>query len=162
LDTGKILEEVLQLYMRKLQGNSITVDKRCGEDLEIEGYPGELRQLFSNLILNAIDAMKEGGRLRLRVVRAHEWSASSRPGVRVTVADTGNGIGTADLPHIFEPFYTTKKDQGTGLGLWLAYGIVQKHSGWMRVMSSTGPTSSGTVFAVFLPESPAVANTQAA
>jgi signal transduction histidine kinase len=82
--------------------------------------------------------------------------------VRVTIADTGNGIGTADLPHIFEPFYTTKKDQGTGLGLWLAYGIVQKHSGWMRVMSSTGPASSGTVFAVFLPESPAVANTQAA
>ncbi len=162
LDAGKILEEVLQLYMRKLQGNGITVDKRCGEDLEIEGYPGELRQLFSNLLLNAIDAMKEGGRLRLRVVRTHEWSASRRPGVRVTVADTGNGIGTADLPHIFEPFYTTKKDQGTGLGLWLAYGIVQKHSGWMRVMSSTGPTSSGTVFAVFLPESPAVANTQAA
>jgi two-component system CheB/CheR fusion protein len=162
LDAGKILEEVLQLYMRKVQGNGITVDKRCGEDLEIEGYPGELRQLFSNLILNAIDAMKEGGRLRLRVVRTHEWSASRRPGVRVTVADTGNGIGTADLPHIFEPFYTTKKDQGTGLGLWLAYGIVQKHSGWMRVMSSTGPTSSGTVFAVFLPESPAVANTQAA
>jgi two-component system CheB/CheR fusion protein len=162
LDTGKILEEVLQLYMRKLQGNSITVDKRCGEDLEIEGYPGELRQLFSNLLLNAIDAMKEGGRLRLRVVRTHEWSDSRRPGVRVTIADTGNGIGTADLPHIFEPFYTTKKDQGTGLGLWLAYGIVQKHSGWMRVMSSTGPASSGTVFAVFLPESPAVANTQAA
>jgi two-component system CheB/CheR fusion protein len=162
LDAGKILEEVLQLYMRKVQGNGITVDKRCGEDLEIEGYPGELRQLFSNLILNAIDAMKEGGRLRLRVVRTHEWSASRRPGVRVTVADTGNGIGTADLPHIFEPFYTTKKDQGTGLGLWLAYGIVQKHSGWMRVMSSTGPASSGTVFAVFLPESPAVANTQAA
>jgi two-component system CheB/CheR fusion protein len=162
LDTGKILEEVLQLYMRKVQGNGITVDKRWGEDLEIEGYPGELRQLFSNLLLNAIDAMKEGGRLRLRVVRTHEWSASRRPGVRVTVADTGNGIGTADLPHIFEPFYTTKKDQGTGLGLWLAYGIVQKHSGWMRVMSSTGPTSSGTVFAVFLPESPAVANTQAA
>src|SRR6266481_751911 len=162
LDTGKILEEVVQLYLRKLQANRITVERRCGEDLEIEGYPGELRQLFSNLLLNAIDAMKEGGRLRLRVVRTHEWSAGRRPGVRVTIADTGNGIGTADLPHIFEPFYTTKKDQGTGLGLWLAYGIVQKHSGWMRVMSSTTPASSGTVFAVFLPESPAVANTQAA
>src|SRR6266849_8549684 len=76
LDTGKIIEEVLQLYMRKVQGNGITVDKHSGEDLEIFGYPGELRQLFSNLLLNAMDAMRDGGRLRLRVVRAHEWSSS--------------------------------------------------------------------------------------
>jgi two-component system, chemotaxis family, CheB/CheR fusion protein len=105
--------------------------------------------------LNAMDAMKEGGRLRLRVVRAREWSNSRRRGVRVTIADTGSGIQAADLPHIFEPFYTTKKETGTGLGLWLAYGIVQKHSGWIKVASRTEPGTSGTVFAVFLPESPA-------
>lgn len=162
LDAGKILEEVAQLYARKLQVNHISVDKRCGERLEINGYPGELRQLISNLILNAMDAMKEGGRLRLRVARTHEWSGNQRPGVRVTVADTGDGIGARDLPHIFEPFYTTKKDQGTGLGLWLAYGIVQKHGGSMRVMSSTVSGRSGTVFSVFLPDNPAAAATQAA
>jgi signal transduction histidine kinase len=78
------------------------------------------------------------------------------------VADTGDGIGAKDLPHIFEPFYTTKKDQGTGLGLWLAYGIVQKHGGTMRVMSSTAEGRSGTVFSVFLPDNPAAAATQAA
>jgi two-component system CheB/CheR fusion protein len=162
LDAGKILEEVAQLYARKLQVNRVSVDKRCGEQLEINGYPGELRQLFSNLILNAMDAMKGGGRLRLRVARSHEWSGNERQGVRVTVADTGDGIGAKDLPHIFEPFYTTKKDQGTGLGLWLAYGIVQKHGGTMRVMSSTAEGRSGTVFSVFLPDNPAAAATQAA
>ncbi len=162
LDTGKILEEVVQLYLRKLQAKHIALDKRCGEQLEILGYPGELRQLFSNLILNAMESMKTGGRLRLRVARAHEWSSSGRPGVRITIADTGSGIKATDMPHIFEPFYTTKKNGGTGLGLWLAYGIVQKHAGWMRVMSRTTSGNSGTVFAVFLPESPAMANSQAA
>ena len=163
LDAGKILEEVLQLYLRKLQQNHITVEKRVEEDdVEIFGFPGELRQLFSNLILNAMEAMKDGGRLRLRVVGAHEWSGEQRPGVHVTIADTGTGIQNADLPHIFEPFYTTKKENGTGLGLWLVYGIVQKHTGSIRVASRTAPGKSGTVFMVFLPESPAIAAAHAA
>jgi len=163
LDPGRLIDEVLQLYMRKLQQNHITIDKRAQENIEILGFPGELRQLFSNLILNAMEAMKDsGGRIRIRVVRTHEWSGEQRAGVRVTVADTGSGIPPLALPHIFEPFFTTKKETGTGLGLWLAYGIVQKHSGWIRVASRTSPGSPGTVFAVFLPESPAMAATQAA
>src|SRR5205085_1038019 len=104
LDAGKILEEVLQLYLRKLQSKRVVVDRHLGENLEIRGYPGELRQLISNLILNAMDAMQEGGRLRLRVARTHEYSGEQRSGVRITVADTGNGIKPVDLPHIFEPF----------------------------------------------------------
>jgi two-component system CheB/CheR fusion protein len=162
LDAGTILEQVVQLYLRKLQVAHIKVEKQTGEHLEISGYPGELRQVFSNLILNAIDAMRQGGRLRLRVVRSREWSGGRRSGVRVTFADTGTGISAKDLPHIFEPFYTTKRDQGTGLGLWLAYGSVQKHAGWMRVATRTTPGSSGTVFSVFLPDSPANANSRAA
>ena len=108
LDAGKILDEVMQLYLRKLQNRN--PGTASDGDLEVMGYPGELRQLFSNLILNAMDAMKDGGRLRLRVVRAREWSNGRREGVRITLADTGSGIREADLPHIFEPFYTTKKD----------------------------------------------------
>lgn len=162
MDTGKILDEVVQLYLRKLQAKHITIEKESGEYLEIVGYPGELRQVFANLLLNAIDSMQSGGRLRLRVVRAREWSGDRRSGVRVTVADTGNGISAKDLPHIFEPFYTTKRDQGTGLGLWLAYGAVQKHAGWMRVATRTTAGASGTVFAVFLPDSPANASSRAA
>jgi PAS domain S-box-containing protein len=162
LDAGKLLEEVVQLYLRKLQQNHITIDRRTQEQIEILGFPGELRQLFSNLILNAMEAMKDGGKLRLRVVRIHERSGEKRLGVRITIADTGSGIQSTDLPHIFEPFYTTKRENGTGLGLWLAYGIVQKHTGWIRVASRSSPGASGTVFMVFLPESPAMAATQAA
>lgn len=162
LNPAKLIDEVLQLYIRKLQQNNIKVEKHTEDGLGILGFPGELRQLFSNLILNAMESMKDGGRLRVRVVRAHEWAGEQRGGVRVTVADTGSGISDVALPHIFEPFFTTKKETGTGLGLWLAYGIVQKHSGWMRVASRTVPGSSGTVFMVFLPESPAMAATQAA
>jgi two-component system CheB/CheR fusion protein len=162
MDTGKVLDEVVQLYLRKLQVAHITIEKESGEDLEIVGYPGELRQVFANLILNAIDAMNGGGKLRLRVQRAREWSGDRRSGIRVTFADTGKGISAKDLPHIFEPFYTTKKNQGTGLGLWLAYGAVQKHGGWMRVATRTTPGLSGTVFAVFLPDSPANASSRAA
>lgn len=162
LNPAKLIDEVLQLYMRKLQQNNITIEKHTEDGLGILGFPGELRQLFSNLILNAMESMKDGGRLRIRVVRAREWAGEQRDGVRVTVADTGSGISDHSLPHIFEPFFTTKKETGTGLGLWLAYGIVQKHSGWMRVASRTIPGSSGTVFMVFLPESPAMAATQAA
>src|SRR6476620_7903155 len=162
VDPARLIDEVLQSYMRKLLQNKITIDKRTQENVEILGFPGELRQLFSNLILNAMEAMKDGGRLRVRVARTHEWSGDQRAGVRVTVADTGSGIAPLALPHIFEPFFTTKKENGTGLGLWLAYGIVQKHSGWIRVASRTSAGSTGTVFVVFLPESPAMAATQAA
>lgn len=162
VDPGKLLDEVLQLYLRKLQQNRIVIDKWTQENTEVFAFPGELRQLFSNLILNAMEAMKNGGKLRLQVMRVHEWSGAQRPGVRVTIADTGNGIQSTDLPHIFEPFYTTKKEGGTGLGLWLAYGIAQKHTGWIKVSSRTAPGRSGTVFSVFLPESPAIATTQAA
>ena len=158
LNPAKVLDEVLHLYLRKLQQGHISVDKRTQEDLEVFGFSGELRQLFSNLILNAMESMKDGGKLRIRVVRAHEWSGEQRTGVRVTIADTGSGIPGSALPHIFEPFFTTKKETGTGLGLWLAYGIVQKHTGWMRVASRTSPGSSGTVFMVFLPEFPATAS----
>src|SRR5712691_1840493 len=110
MDAGKILEEVVQLYLRKLQTGKVALEKHAGGDLEILGYPGELRQLFSNLILNAMDAMKDGGRMRLRVVRAHDWSNKGRDGVRITIADTGNGIQARDLPHIFEDSATTEKE----------------------------------------------------
>src|SRR5689334_9281231 len=124
LNPAKLIDEVLQLYMRKLQQNHITIEKHTDDGLEILGFPGELRQLVSNLILNAMEAMKDGGgRLRIRVVHTHEWAGDRREGVRVTVADTGGGIPDLALPHIFEPFFTTKKETGTGLGLWLAYGI---------------------------------------
>jgi PAS domain S-box-containing protein len=152
VDVGGVLNEVLNLYAKKLSIKKLQLQKLSEPGLEIRGFSGELRQLFSNLISNAIDATPEGGRLRLRVQRSHEWSDHLRPGIRVTVADSGSGITAQSARHIFEPFFTTKKDSGTGLGLWLSYSIVQKHGGSIRFRSRTTPGRSGTVFTVFLPE----------
>ncbi len=152
LNVSAALDEVLQLYRRKLDDRHIRIEKNYDADVEIHGFAGELRQLFSNLIINAVDAMADGGRLTLHVTPGHEWADRQRPGVRVTIADNGNGIPHSDMARIFEPFYTTKGDAGTGLGLWLSHGIVQKHGGSIRVRSRTIAGSSGTVFSVFLPQ----------
>ena len=116
LDASKLLDEVVQLYLRKLQQSKIKIDRQSQDNIEIFGFPGELRQLFSNLILNAMESMKEGGRLRLRVVRMQEKSGDQRAGVRVTVADTGSGISAGALPHIFEPFYTDQEGERHRVG----------------------------------------------
>jgi two-component system, chemotaxis family, CheB/CheR fusion protein len=157
VNVSSTLEEVLQLYALKLTAKKISTTKEFHEASEIRGFAGELRQLFFNLVVNAVDALPEGGQLRLRVSPAREWSASRSPGVRVIFADNGIGISKEDLPRVFEPFYTTKGDTGTGLGLWLSEGIVRKHGGQMRVRSCTRPGHSGTVFSIFLP---ATANIQ--
>jgi PAS domain S-box-containing protein len=164
LNVSMVLDEVLRLYMRKLNNKKIHVAKEYEETAEIRGFPGELRQVFSNLIANAIDAMSEHGSLRLRVDRTREWSNGGRPGVRVTIADTGHGIAPNDAARVFEPFFTTKKDSGTGLGLWLSYNIIQKHGGSIRLRSRVAPGNCGTVFRLFLPSiaQPAKAETSPA
>jgi PAS domain S-box-containing protein len=158
LNVAATLEDVLKLYLRQLNDKHILVGKTYDPAVEIQGFAGELRQLFSNLILNALDALEDGGRLTLHVARGHEWSngngnGAHRTGARITIADNGSGIQQTDLTRIFEPFYSTKGDSGTGLGLWLSHGIVQKHEGSIRVRSRTTAGSSGTVFSIFLPHS---------
>jgi PAS domain S-box-containing protein len=157
LNVAATLDDVLQLYLRQLTQKHIGIDKTYDRDIEIRGFAGELRQLFSNLILNALDALDEGGRLTLHVARSRDWSShgigARRTGVRITIADNGSGIRDADQSRIFEPFYSTKGDAGTGLGLWLSHGIVQKHEGSIRVRSRTAAGSRGTVFLIFLPDS---------
>src|SRR5580704_13757273 len=157
LNVAATLDDVLQLYLRQLTQKHIGIDKTYDRDIEIRGFAGELRQLFSNLILNALDALDEGGRLTLHVARSRDWSShgsgARRTGVRITIADNGSGIRDADQSRIFEPFYSTKGDAGTGLGLLLSHGIVQKHEGSIRVRSRTAAGSRGTVFLIFLPDS---------
>ena len=147
------VNEVLQLYSHQLLEKSLDVQTRCDVDAIIHGYGSEIQQLVANLVINAIDATGPHGRLKLHVARSREWSNGHRCGVRITVADTGGGIAERDRAHIFEPFYTTKKGRGTGLGLWLCHSIVEQHGGWIRVRSSVARERSGTVFTVFLPES---------
>jgi PAS domain S-box-containing protein len=147
----ELLDSTVQLFARKLQDKRITVEKRYDDCPGIFGFPGELRQVFSNLLINALDATPSGGRIVLHVSRGRQWKHRGRDGARITLCDNGTGIKASDMPKIFEPFFTTKEQQGTGLGLWVSYGIVQKHQGDIRVRSSVVPGRSGTCFSVFLP-----------
>jgi PAS domain S-box-containing protein len=151
MDPATIMDEILQLYSRKLEGRQIRVTRRYRGGCQISGYSGELRQLLANFLVNAVDAMADEGSLQVRVATGCDWS-SGRVGVRITVADNGSGIPRDNLRQIFEPFYTTKKDTGTGLGLWVARGIVQKHGGSIRVRSRADGHATGTVFLIFLPQ----------
>jgi PAS domain S-box-containing protein len=145
-----IMEETLQLYARKIEARQIRVIRRYREVREINGYAGEMRQLCANLVVNAVEAMGKQGSLHVRVAPGHNWR-EGREGLRVTVADNGSGIPAAELQRVFEPFYTTKKDTGTGLGLWVSSGIVRKHGGLIRVRSRVEGRNRGTVFSIFLP-----------
>ncbi|MGA7559205.1 MAG: ATP-binding protein [Terriglobales bacterium] len=155
MDPATIMDEILQLYSRKLDGRKIHVTRRYRDRCRVSGHSGELRQLLANLLVNAVEAMPTGGSLHVRVAAGRNWS-DGRDGVRITVADNGSGISRKNLRQIFEPFFTTKKDTGTGLGLWVSHGIVQKHGGSIRVRSradgrETG-RSTGTVFSIFIPQ----------
>jgi PAS domain S-box-containing protein len=158
MDPAAIMDEILELYSRKLADRRIRVTRRYRNSSEISGYSGELRQLLANLLVNAVEAMADGGSLQVRVAAGRQWS-DDREGIRITVADNGSGISRESLRRIFEPFYTTKKDTGTGLGLWVSRGIVQKHGGSIRVRSRSEGESTGTVFSVFLPYGQPVSGT---
>src|SRR5579862_4971396 len=147
----EVLESVLVLFAPQIKQNRIDVVARFETDKSVRGYPGELRQVFSNLVGNALEAIARGGRL---VLHARESSLLSDPGtkgVRVTVLDTGAGIPAGVRKNLFAPFYTTKGEKGTGLGLWISRGIVEKHEGTIHFISRTRNGSSGTAFSVFLP-----------
>jgi len=148
------LDEVIQVHLERMHAKNIATEIEFADKDVVRGFGGELRQLFSNLISNAIDALDEGGRLRVRVTQIRAGVNGRLPGVRVTIADNGSGIRAEDRTRIFEPFFTTRRDSGTGLGLWLSEGIVRKHGGSIRLRTSTRTGRSGTAFAVFLPEIP--------
>jgi PAS domain S-box-containing protein len=151
LDLADILKEVFSIlgYKAKLQDIELVQYIEPGVYC-IEADADQLQQVFLNLILNAIQAMPEGGRLTIRASVVDETRAKA-PGsktVRVDIEDTGCGIDTDNLDKVFTPFFTTKeKGEGVGLGLAVAYGIVRRHGGDIKVRSSTG---QGTVFSVFL------------
>lgn len=147
----QLLKSVLDFYKSRFDSQGISVSTRYCREGNLPVYAPELRQTLSNLLLNAADAMPEGGRMHARISNAHEWRDRERRGLRLTIADDGCGIAANDLPRVLEPFFTTKGSAGTGIGLPLAKDTVQKHGGLLRVRSSTRPDRSGTVFTIFLP-----------
>lgn len=148
---GQLLRGVVDFYQSRFAALQIAVKTRYSSDGHAKVYAGQLRQVLSNLLLNAADATPAGGTLHARVSPAHEWSGRNRHGVRVTVGDNGCGIAAENLPRIFEPFFTTKGSGGSGMGLSLVRDVVRRHDGLLRVRSSTQPGHTGTVFTVFLP-----------
>jgi PAS domain S-box-containing protein len=151
VDLVKVLESVLTLYAPQIQISGVRVTKRFETHRSVRGFPGELRQVFANLVANAIHSMPSGGRLLLHVYESSLASDLQRKGVRVTVLDNGIGIPTAVASKLFAPFYTTKGEGGTGLGLWVTRGIIEKHEGTINFISTVRPSRSGTAFSVFLP-----------
>ena len=151
VDVADVLRSLLLLHNARLQAPRIQVHLRLHEEVVLFGFAGELRQVFANLIGNAIDAMPYGGRLLLRARKA---SRLGKRGLRVTVGDTGTGMTDAVRERIFEPFFTTKEVTGTGLGLWVSAEILAKHRGVVRVKSRVAGApgaTAGTVFSLFLP-----------
>jgi two-component system CheB/CheR fusion protein len=148
----ELIDNVLTLYRRRIQSFGITVETQYNSGGIVYGVAAELRQVVSNLMVNAIDALKKtGNKLIVGVRDSCDWKTSTRRGVRVTVADDGAGIPPASKAHVFEPFYTTKGEEGTGMGLWVIRGIVEKYGGTIRVKSRTDVGRSGTTFSVFFP-----------
>jgi len=152
MDLPKIVDEALSLYLPRIQAKNIRLSREYDEKVKVTGLPGEIRQVVSNLVANAIDALPPAGALRVRVRHCRELNNSHRPGGRIVIADSGSGITRDHRKKLFEPFYTTKQDVGTGLGLWVSREIIQKHGGNITLRSSVAPGRTGTVFSIFLPE----------
>jgi two-component system NtrC family sensor kinase len=155
VDLNRVLEDTLQLLEPQFRQSRVEIAREYSEDLpRVQGNAGKLQQIFTNLLLNARDAIPDGGRIVLRT------SADDRDMVNVEVRDTGIGIAPENVARIYDPFFTTKGvGRGTGLGLAVSYGIVQEHSGHISVESAPG---RGTTFRITLPTSGARARLQAA
>ena len=145
-----LLDNVVELQQRAIATNHIVLEKKYLSQGVLRAFPGELRQVFLNLIGNAIQAMPAGGRLRLRVGEASDLETQRR-GITISVTDTGGGIRPEDARRLFQPFFTTKASKGTGLGLWISRGIIQKYEGRIRFRSFRSGSSACTCFRVFLP-----------
>jgi PAS domain S-box-containing protein len=145
-----LLDGILELQAHPIKANRITVTRDYRNCAKIVGFEGELRQVFLNLMANAIQAMPQGGCLRLRIYQSSHITGPAA-GVRVFITDTGSGIKSEDAAHLFEPFFSTKATKGTGLGLWICKGIVEKYEGSIRFRSTRLRWGASTCFSVFLP-----------
>jgi signal transduction histidine kinase len=127
VDLGRLVTEVLDLYRSRATTRGLAlVEDACESGLMVHVNGGEIKQVVANLVSNAIDATPPGGRVTATVQRTGDW-------IEILVTDTGSGISEENRKHLFEPFFTTKSDVGTGLGLWVSKGIVEKHGGTICV-----------------------------
>jgi PAS domain S-box-containing protein len=148
---AQLLDSVVSIFQSRLVNCGVWVERRYRAVQVVRCFEGEIRQVLSNLVSNAIDAMHaRGGRLLLRSRVGTDWT-TGRQGLVITVADTGGGMPSTVQSRIFEPFYTTKGISGTGLGLWVSSEIIHRHRGVLRFRSSQKEGRCGTAFTIFLP-----------
>jgi PAS domain S-box-containing protein len=160
IELKELLDSILLLMESRFTAAGVTVSQNVPPKLCIHGFPAELRQVFTNLLTNASEATNPNGKI---VIAAQPLPAGfnddgirREAGVLVTIDDDGPGIPEDILAHLFEPFYTTKGERGTGLGLWISRGIITKHGGTIDLTSSTDPATHGTTATIFLPANPTI------
>jgi PAS domain S-box-containing protein len=154
VSAADLVDAVLNLYHGRLANSSIHVEASYSTTSTVLCFENDIRQVLNNLIANSIDAMRQGGRLLVRAHDATHYSdehPEGRHGIRITIADTGHGMSHTVRKRVFEPFYTTKDLNGTGLGLWISAGIVNRHHGRLTFRSTEDAVHHGTVFSLFLP-----------
>jgi PAS domain S-box-containing protein len=150
VSVSAILDSAVDLLQSRIKAKGAKVERQYKKDLRITAVGGELRQVFSNLLLNSLEAVGENGVIKLRAAKSR-FKGNGEPAVRITVADNGKGIDAALRSRVFEPLFTTKDVTGTGLGLWVTRQIVEKHGGSIRFRSRTKGQATGTVFSVVIP-----------
>lgn len=146
---AEVVDSVAVLMQRAMRDKNVTLSKDFLTEAQISAFPAEMRQVVSNLFSNAIDAVNPGG--RIETIIEDTRMKDSRAAVALTVRDNGYGIAKEDQAKLFRPFFTTKGEQGTGLGLWITHGIVSKHGGYIEVTSDTSAEKHGTTFRVVFP-----------
>jgi PAS domain S-box-containing protein len=150
-DLRELTDTVAEFFRTRFETDHIAIERDYRTEARLCCYPHELQVVIANLFSNAHDAMRKGGKLKIRIREACLWNGTRVRGLRLTIADTGAGI-PRDLKHkIFEPFFTTKEETGAGLGLWVCSEIVRKHEGQIMFWTSTSPIHPGTVFSLFFP-----------
>ena len=151
-DGTDLLQGVLSMFRPQMIVNHIELRAQFKSSRPVWVHPGEMRQAFSNLVSNALDAIGDsGGILRVRCIDTTDSKTLSK-GVRFVFSDSGCGVPQDTLPHIFDAFYTTKGLKGSGIGLWLTSEVIAKHRGRIRARSRTEGSYRGTLFDVFLPQ----------
>jgi PAS domain S-box-containing protein len=160
VDLREMLQEILLLMERRFTDLGVTVSTDFSSAISVAAFPAELRQVFTNLITNAAEAAGSGGKVYVSVEPQSQGvdptGQKVQAGATVLIADNGPGIPDEILPQLFQPFFTTKGEQGTGLGLWVSRGIVNKHGGTIKLTSDTSDSHHGTVVRVFLATTPTI------
>jgi PAS domain S-box-containing protein len=166
VDLKEMLQEILLLMERRFIELNVSVSTDMPQAVSVPAFPAELRQVFTNLITNAAEAASPGGRVEVSIkpqaagapqtAGADATGQKMQPGATVTIADNGSGIPLEVQSHLFQPFFTTKGERGTGLGLWVSRGIINKHGGTISLKSDTSQAAHGTVVTVFLEANPTI------